>query len=179
MSLYILIFYFCLAVAFMLFMQYIKPLNNIKRIIGIFWFLLLGILFYGMFFESTRGFITLFQQGFWVIICIFLAGVVSIFIEKQYNNISIIYFLFWYFGIPIFYAISVNYSLLKGEITLQTFIKIVFYIGFFLFALLSIMGFVAWIKARYIFFKICFIAVIFFYFPFLFVAGIIFRWLNK
>ncbi len=147
MSIYSLIFHFCLAVAFILSMQYIKPLNNIKRIIGVFWLLLLGI--------------------------------VSIFIEKQYKNISIIYFLFWYFGIPIFYAISVNYSLLKGEITLQTFIEIVFYIGFFLFTLLSIMGFVAWIKARYMFFKICFIAVLFFYFPFLFVAGIVFRLLDK
>lgn len=178
MSLYP-IFIFFIVVAFVLFVQYIKPLHNIKRIIGIFWFLLLSILLYGMLFESTRGFIVLFQQGFWVIICIFLLGIVSIFIETQYKNISIIYFLFWYFGIPIFYAISVNYSLLQGKIALQAFIEIVCYIGFFLFALLSIMGFVAWIKARYMFFKICFIVVLFFYVPFLFVAGIVFKWFDK
>ena len=117
-----------------------------------------------MFFESTRGFMSLFQQGFWIIICIFLAGLISVFAEKQYTNISIIYFLFWYFGIPIFYTISVNYSVLKGEITLQIFSEIVFYIGFFLFSFVSIWGFISYIKEKYKIYSICFIVCIFFLF---------------
>ncbi len=71
MSRYMLFFIFCVVAVFMFFVKHTKSLNNVKRIMGIFWFLLLGILLYGMFFESTRGFMSLFQQGFWIIICIF------------------------------------------------------------------------------------------------------------
>ena len=49
MSHYIL-FIFCVVAVSIFFVKHIKSLNNIKRIIGIFWFLLLGILLYGMFF---------------------------------------------------------------------------------------------------------------------------------
>lgn len=170
MSLYILFFIFCLIAVFIFFMRHIQILNNAKKIIGIFWFLLLSILLYGMFFETTRGFIILFKQGFWVVICIFLAGIVSIFIEARYKNTSIVYFLFWYFGIPILYAISVSYSLLKDEITLQTFSKLISYISFLLFSLLCICGFISYIKKKYKVLVICFVICVFFYFPFLPIA---------
>ncbi len=131
------------------------------------------------FLNQLGGFTILFQEGLWKLIAVFVFGILSVFAEKRYKNISITYLLFWYFTIPICYTISVNYSVLKGEITLQTLNEKCFYGGFYLFALLSIIGFITWIKERYIICKICCIAIVFFYFPFLFIASIVLGLIAK
>lgn len=67
-------------------------------------------------------------------------GFSSIFLEKQ--NITIAYFLLWYFGMPILFTISINYSLWFQENRIHDLIDLILYIGLFLFVFVSISGFV-------------------------------------
>ncbi|RDU60226.1 hypothetical protein CQA44_10690 [Helicobacter sp. MIT 14-3879] len=122
--------------------------------------------------ESRRGIIYHFLNDF-VFQGLFILGICSIFIsalEKFYKNITITYFLVWYFGFPILFTIRFNCSFFIQEITINNLIEMGFYIGFFLFTFLSILGFISWIKERYVIFIICFIVCIFFYCPFLLFA---------
>lgn len=147
-------------------------LKKLKICISLFWLLLFSVLLYGMIFISTRSFKEV-SDGLEILLLILFMGFLSIFLEKLLNNITITYFLIWYFGIPILFTIRINYSLFIQEITINNLIDMGFYIGFFLFTFLSILGFISWIKEKYITLKICLVVCIFFYFPFLLFALIV------
>lgn len=180
MSLSIFCFIFCIIATFILIAQSVKSMHIIKKIILIFWFIMSILLLYGMLFVSNQNFFYLmFYRKFYIVFLIFLLGIVSVILEKKLNNISIFYFLFYYFGIPIIYIAFLIHSLVTRIATIQTFLETSIVFGFFLFAFLSIVGFMAWIKEKYVLFKGCFVACIFFYCPFLFIAGIVLGWLDK
>lgn len=173
------IFLLIIALKFCIFMHYIKALDRIKKVLGIFWILILDLLLYGMLFISASGFIVLFKEGFYIIICVLLLGIASVIVERWYKNISLTYFLLCYFALPILYAISFNRSLLLGEVAINSLSQLIFYFGFYLYMILSIIGFVSWIVKKYTIFKTCFITCISFYFPFLSLVAIIFSWIDK
>lgn len=180
MSLNIFGFIFCIIAIFILLAQSVKSMHIIKKIILIFWFIMSILLLYGMLFISNQNlFYLMFYRKFYIVFLIFLLGIVSVILEKKLNNISIFYFLFCYFGIPIIYTAFLIHSLATRITIIQTFLETSIVFGFFLFAFLSIAGFMAWIKEKYVLFKCCFVACIFFYFPFLFIGGIVLGWLEN
>ncbi|MCX2683906.1 hypothetical protein OQH60_08560, partial [Campylobacter sp. MIT 21-1685] len=75
-------------------------LKIIKICIASFWLLLFLALLYGMIFISRRSFEVLYHD-FDFLLIIFFMGFASIFLEKLHNNITITYFLSWYFIMPI------------------------------------------------------------------------------
>lgn len=179
MNLYSLSFVFFATIIFVYFLLSTESINKTKKCIGIFWLFMLIVLLYGMLFETSRGFIILFKKGFWIFICIFLLGIISVILEKRYKNVSITYILIFYFGIPLLYAVSMIYPYLTHTLALESPSETIFYCGFFLFAFLSIIGFFSWIKEKYVILRICLICCLFFYFPFLPFASIIFQWIDK
>lgn len=180
MSLSVFCFVFCIIAIFILLIQSVKSIHTIKKIILVFWLIMLILLLYGMLFISNQNlFYLMFYRKFYFVFLIFLLGIVSVILENKFNNISIFYFLFYYFGIPIIYTAFLMQSLVARIITVQTFLETSIVFAFFVFAFLSIVGFVAWIKEKYVLFKGCFVACIFFYCPFLFIGGIVLGWLDK
>lgn len=153
MSLSVFCFVFCIIAIFILLIQSVKSMHTIKKIILIFWLIMLILLLYGMLFISNQNlFFLMFYRKFYIIFLIFLLGIVSVILENKFNNISIFYFLFYYFGIPVIYTAFLIHSLVTRIITIQTFLETSIVFGFFVFAFLSIVGFVAWIKEKYVFF---------------------------
>lgn len=142
MSLNMLFFIFCIVAVFIFFVKYIKSLNSIKRIIGIFWLILLVLLLYGMIFVSSAGFEVLFKLGFWKLIAIFVCGILSVFAECYKANISIVYFLAWYFGLPFIYMVVMSHFVLNNTLD---YLRIIIYLWFLLCGIVGVSGFVAWI----------------------------------
>lgn len=137
-------------------------LKKLKIYISLFWLFLFFALLYGMIFVSSRSFKESYYD-FDVLLVIFFMGFSSIFLEKLHENITITYFLLWYFGIPILFTISINYSLWFQENRIDDLIDLTLYIGFFLFVFVSILGFAFYTKEEYKKLIICFIICAFFY----------------
>ncbi|WP_190318965.1 hypothetical protein [Campylobacter sp. LR196d] len=128
----------------------------------IFWLSLLLLLLYGMFFESSRDFEVLFFQGLWKIILIFLLGILSVFAEQYKNNISVTYFLLWYFGLPFIYALVFSYLVFNNELS---FVESIIYLCFLLYGIVGATGFISWFFNKNKIFKICAMLSLLFYIP--------------
>lgn len=136
--------------------------KKIKICIALLWFVLFSILLYGMIFISSRSFEEEYY-AFDVLLVIFFMGFSSIFLEKLHENITITYFLLWYFGMPILFTISINYSLWFKENRIHDLNDLILYIGLFLFVFVSILGFIFYAREKYKKFIICFIVCAFLY----------------
>ncbi len=149
----------------MCFLNKLKSLNKVKFFIGIFWFLAFFMLLYGATFKSSRSFLDLLQNGFSIILGIFILGILTVFLEKYIKNISITYFLFFYFVFPVLSMLSAIHHIFTNNII--TNIKAIAYCGFLLFGIFASMGLIMWLNKQNKIFKFCFVICLFYYFPFL------------
>ncbi|TQR50218.1 hypothetical protein [Campylobacter troglodytis] len=162
------LFILCCFISLICLLYKLKSLSTVKLCIGIFWFLVFFILLYAMLFKSSRGFFVLAQSVLSIILGICILGLCSLVLEKYKNNISITYFLFWYFAIPILSAVSTVQAILVVDTI--TNIQRIAHCGFLLFGVLALAGLIFWFKKQYKKLKFCFLLCLFYYFPFLFVG---------
>ena len=148
----------------------------LKVVIALFWLFLFIFLIY-LIFKSNRGFL-LFKEGFWLIFFIFFLGFVSTLLEKWFKNISLIYFLFFYFFCPLIYGVLFIYSRIFHS-GIKSLLEISISFGFLLFAFLAAVGFVSYLKKNIKVFAICFLICMLFYYPFYPIVAIVFGWFEQ